>query len=147
VNGEQVGGRRGGDGDLREDGQDEVVRELVQVVRPTGKPLPPPAGALGGDRRLPEPRRRSLPLLSHPYRRGRLAGAGIEGPAPRPHGGPSACRRKERERGRDENRNGWSPWLCGKGRARGALIDTRGPFLPSTVNTNACVGPGCQALV
>jgi hypothetical protein len=79
VDREQVGRRRGGGGELGQDGEDKVVRKRVQVVRLAGRPLPAPAAvALSGDGR-----RRPLPLLTH--QGNHLAAVGIPGPAPRPH--------------------------------------------------------------
>lgn len=106
VHGEEVGGRGGGGGELGQDGEDEVVGEEVQVVRPSREPLPAAvAGAIAGDGWLPKRRRRRpLPLLPH----GDLASVvGIQRPAPGPHLSPSSkSRRRRRRRRRRTGRGG-----------------------------------------
>jgi hypothetical protein len=114
VDGEQVGGRRGVGRDLGQDGEDEVVGECVQVVRPVGRPLPAlAAGALTGDGR-----RHPLPLLPH---QGILASAvTISGPAPRPHISLYLHRSRRRQRGRGERWGGKVKRPRGRARRPGA---------------------------
>ena len=130
VHGEQVGGRRGGGGELGQDGEDEVVGEHVQVVRPSREPLPPrAAGALAGDGRRPHRRRRPLPLLPH----GGLASVvGIQGTTPSPHLSISllAVLRRRRRRSR-----------TGSARRRGKRVKR-----PGGARCGACVQKGEQAV-